>query len=752
MIGEARPRIDSEPKVRGATRFAADLPVPGLLHARLVAAFEAHARLVGVETEAALALPGVVAVLTARDLPIEAEGDGREVEPLARDEIVFAGQPVAVVVAETEAAAEDGAELVVLETEPLEPVLDLEAAIAPDAPPARLHRPAADAGGAAAAHAAVGGGEEEADDEQLSENVVGRSVHRHGDVDEALAGADAVVRGTFTTSWIHQSPLEPQVAVAWVEADGQLVVHSSTQALFYTQRELARIYGLPLPRVRVVPEALGGAFGSKFLLIEPLVAGLALALRRPVRLAYTRSEEFAAANPAPASRIELELGASRDGTFRALRAELVVDAGAFAGNTIEGIAGVLVAGPYRWPAYDIRSVGTVTNRFGTGAYRGPGGPQAAFALESLVDDLARKLDVDPLELRLANVASEGDAMVDGKTWPVLGARECAEALIRHPLWTGRDALPEGEGVGAAIGVWPGGKETAAAACRLDADGGLTIVTGVIDMSGATSGFATIAAEVFGARADQVRIVTGDSASAPPSPASGGSVVTYSAGRAVEQAVADARRQLLEIAATELEISPDDLEIEDGVVRPVDAPGRGITVAELAETVAGWGSRYPPVEGHGSVRPDSLAPQASGHLVHVRVDRETGEVEVLGAVATQDVGRVLNRALVDGQMRGGTAQGLGWALWEELVHDEEGSLVTGSFLTYALPGASRVPRIETLPVEVPAPDGPFGAKGVGEAPVIPVAAAVANAVAAATGVRMRRLPIVPRELLRALDDA
>jgi CO/xanthine dehydrogenase Mo-binding subunit len=749
-LGEPRPRIDAEPKVRGAIRYAADLEVPGLLHVRPVLAFEAHARILRVEREAALHVPGVVAVLTASDLPIRIRGETRAVEPVAREEIVFAGQPVALVVGETEVAAEDGTEAVFVDTEPLEPVLDLDAALAPDAPPARVHRIVGADKSAAAAHAAVGEADAESErDEPLSPNALGSHVYRHGDAAGALAGADAVVRGTFTTSWVHQAPLEPQVALAWVEPDGQLVVHSSTQAVFYTQRELARIFDLPLPLVRVVPEPLGGAFGSKFLLIEPLAAAAALALRRPVRIAFTRSEELAAANPAPASKIELELGARRDGGFVALRARLVLDAGAFSENAIDGIAGVLIGGPYRWPAFEVRSSGTLTNRVGTGAYRGPGAPQTAFALESLIDELACELALDPLALRLANAAAEGDLMIDRKRWPTIGARECIEALAEQPVWKRRDSLPDGEGVGVAIGAWPGANESAAAVCRLDADGGLTVLTGVVDMSGATSGFATIAAEEFGIPVENVRVVTGDSANAPHSPPSGGSVVTYSAGRAVARAAEDARRQLLEIAASELEIAASDLELVEGVVQAVGAPARAISVVELAAKLADWGSPHPPVEGRGAARPSSLAPSVAGHLAHVRVDRDTGEVEVLGLVVVQDVGHVLNRALVDGQMRGGTAQGLGWALYEQLVYDDAGNLLTGSLLTYALPAATRVPPIETVTVEVPAPDGPFGAKGIGEASVIAVSPAIANAVAAATGIRLRRLPMTAQHLWREL---
>jgi CO/xanthine dehydrogenase Mo-binding subunit len=746
----SRPRLDSVEKVTGAVRFAGDVAVPGLLHARLVLSPEPHARIEAVSTEAAREVVGVVAVLTAADLPIVAEGSLRHQEPLARDEVVFAGQPVAMVVAESEAAAEDGAEAVVVDYSPLEPALDLEAAMASGAPLARLERRGSSDGGIESVHAAVGGGGQDACDEDFSENVVGRPSYSLGDVSEALAGSAAVVARRYRTGWVHQGYLEPQVATAWVEGAGQLVVSTSTQGTFYTRDELAKLFGLPGSKVRVQAEALGGAFGGKMLIVEPLAAAAALALGRPVRLAFTRSEDFVASNPAPASIIDLRIGASDTGGLTGLEARIIFDRGTNLEWGLEDIAAVLIAGPYRWPAYSIQAYGVQTNRVGFGSYRAPGAPPAAFAVESLLDELARALGTDPIELRKQNVIEEGDASVDGEPWPAVGVRQCLEQVEAHPLWARRHDLPADEGVGVAVATWPGGNEPAAAACRLESDGGLTIVTGVVDMTGVGSAFAAIAAETFGVPLERVTVSTADTETAPYAPVSGGSKITYTAGRAVERAAADAREQLLRLAADELETAPEDLEIVDGVIRPVGVPAREVTVADLAGRVVGFGSENEPVEGHGRSAQKSLAPSTAAHLAHVCVDRDTGRTEILGYVVAQDVGRALNPAMVEGQMRGGVAQGIGWALFEELVHDDRGQLLNGSFLEYTIPSADAVPEIETLIVEVPSADGPFGAKGVGEAPVIAAAGAVANAIAAASGARMDELPMTAQRVWKALS--
>jgi CO/xanthine dehydrogenase Mo-binding subunit len=718
-----------------------------MLHARLVLAHEAHALISAVQTDAAQELPGVVAVLTAADLPIVAAGKGRLYEPLAREEVVYAGQPVAIVVAETEAIAEDAVGLVEVDLDPLEPVLDIEAAARPGTPLARtVASSSGDGSDIGDAHAAVAAGGLEGED--LSENVLGTARLANGDVDAALAASAAVVRGTFTTPWMYQGYLETQTATSWLEPEGDLVVRSSTQAPFATRDSLAKLFGLPTERIRVRTAPLGGAFGGKMMIIEPLVCSAVLRLRRPVQLALTRSEDIAATNPAGAEVLSLELGADGEGQLTGIRARVYVDRGSTDDFGVESIAAMLAAGPYRWQAHELTALGIATNRVTFGAYRAPTAPPGAFAVESLIDDLARDLGIDPLDLRLRNVAIEGDAAPSGQTFPVFGAQACLERLRDHPIWAERDELPDGEGIGVAIGWWPGGYEPAAAVCRLDADGRLTVITGAADMTGVETGFAAIAAEAFGVDVSRVRVVNADTSTAPYAGTSGGSKVTYTVGRAVERAAIEARDQLLEVAADELEISPLDLEIVDDTVQPVGVPAKALAIDELAAKILSFGSRHMPVEGHGRSA-QTQAPQAAAHLSHVRVDPDTGAVTALRHVIAQDVGRALNPALVEGQMHGGTAQGLGWALLEELGHNDHGQLTTGSFMNYAIPSAGSTPPIDAQIVEVPAPEGPYGAKGVGEAPVVGVPGAVANAIAAATGgVRVTQLPMTPERVWRA----
>jgi CO/xanthine dehydrogenase Mo-binding subunit len=749
-IGVSAPRRDSEPKVRGATQFAGDPPMLGLLHARLVLAHEAHAMIAAVHADDARSLPGVVAVLTAADLPIVASGKGRLYEPLARDEVVYAGQPVALVVAETEAQAEDAASLVDVQLDSLEPVVNLEAAAQPGAPRARVIEATADEGSDIAdAHAAVTAAGLEG--EALSDNVLGTARLANGDVDAALAASDVVVRGRFETPWMYQGYLETQTATAWLEPEGELVVRSSTQAPFSTRDSLARLFGLPTDRVRVRSAPLGGAFGGKMMIIEPLACSAVMALKRPVRLALTRSEDIAATNPAGAEVLSVELGATAEGRLTGIRARVLVDRGSTDDFGVESIAAMLSAGPYRWSAHELVSLGIATNRVTFGAYRAPAAAPAAFAVESLIDDVARRLKLDPLELRLRNIAREGDLAPSGQAFPVFGAEACLERLRDHPLWARRGDVGPDEGIGVAIGWWPGGYEPAAAVCRLDADGRLTVITGAADMTGVETGFATIAAEAFGVDPSRVRVVNADTSSAPYAGTSGGSKVTYTVGRAVERAALEARERLLEVAADELEISPLDLEIVNGSIQPVGVPAKALPIDELAPKILSFGSRHMPVEGHGRSA-QTQAPQAAAHISHVRVDPETGAVTALAHVIAQDVGRALNPALVEGQMQGGTVQGLGWALLEELAHDDHGQLTTGTLVDYAMPTAVGTPAIEAQIVEVPAPEGPYGAKGVGEAPIVGVAAAVGNAIAAATGgVRLTRLPMTPERVWQAVAD-
>ncbi len=454
-IGVSTPRRDSEPKVRGATKYASDLPVTGLLHARLLLAHDAHALIKSIDASAALELPGVVAVLTADDLPIVATGPGRPRQPLAREEIVYAGQPVAIAIAETEALAADAIELIDVELERLEAVVDLEAAVRPGAPRARIHVAAEGEGSDIAdAHAAVSAGGI-GEEEELSENVLGTARIANGDVDAALSASEVVVRGRFHTPWAYQGYIEPQTATAWFDVDDVLVVSTSTQGPFPTRAELMALFGLPAERLRVRGAPLGGGFGGKMMIVEPLVVGAALVLHRPVRLMMTRSEDFAATNPAGAEILDIELGADRDGRLTGIRTRVLADRGSTDDFGVESLAAMLSAGPYRWQAHELTGLGVATNRVTFGAYRAPAAPQAAFAVESLLDELAARLGIDPLELRLRNVVVVGDSAVSGQEFKVFGARECLERLGEHPLWSRRESLPDGEGIGLAVGWWPG---------------------------------------------------------------------------------------------------------------------------------------------------------------------------------------------------------------------------------------------------------------------------------------------------------
>jgi CO/xanthine dehydrogenase Mo-binding subunit len=601
-----------------------------------------------------------------------------------------------------------------------------------------------------------GGGDESIEAEPLSPNVVGRHRYWQGDVEAGLDAAAIVRDGRFSTSWIHQGYLEPQVCTAWLDSDGTLVVEAATQSLFGTRNEVAKALGIPQRRVRAIATPLGGAFGGKWPLFDTLVAAAAMRLRRPVRLVVSRSDDFAATNPGQPFHAHVRVAADGEGRLTALEARIIADAGAFDEGTSESLAGVLVAGPYAWPAYDIRAYGVRTNRFGVGAYRGPSGPPMAFALESLLDEVAAELGIDPVALRRRNLVAEGAPMVDGDPWPGHGGAEVLDAVESSLLWRERRSdgagLPRGdspvvEGVGFALATWPGATNAAAAACRMSPDGSVQVLTGVADMSGTSGGFQAMVADVLGVDPDVVDVVALDSDGAPSSPGSGGSTITYSAGRAIRKAAEATARRLLEAASVELEIAVDDLELAEGTVRPRGTPGRAIPIAKLVRANARAGR--PPLEAHATAAEPGLAPSVAAHVARVRVDRQTGAIEVLAHHVVQDVGRVLNPALVAGQQHGASAQVVGWAILEELVHGEDGELRSGSFLDYAMPRSGDVGRLATTSVEVPAPDGPVGAKGIGEATVLPGAAAIANAVAAATGLRLRELPMTRLRVWRAL---
>ncbi len=738
-------RRDAPQKLTGATKYASDTQYPGMLHARLVTSPYAAARIVSIDTTAAAKLPGVHAVYTGADLSLVGmESGSRRLNFLARDLVVFDGQPVAVVLADTIEQAADAAEVVTVRYEELPVVMDPIMGMRFDAPTVR----ATPASGAEEAnlHAAVSGGEE-VSTEKLPDNVTSNMRLHRGDVAAGFAEADAIVENTYRVNYVHQGYIEPQTcAIIPDPISGGVTVYPSTQAYFQVRDEVARSLGLSTSQVRVLPLQPGGAFGAKYVLLDTFVASLVAKTNRPVKLIYTRSEEFHAANPSPLTIFEVKLGGKKDGTLTALEARVIFDTGSYSGSALS-IGCLLLGGYYNFKNLDIHGYEVMTNKPGVGAYRAPGAPQASFAIESAMDELAAALGADPLDLRRQNAVQEGDLWPDGNPWPRIGLKECLEELYKHPLWQTRHNLGPNEGIGVGVGGWPGGRGPAAAACRMDPGGDLTITTGVADLTGQSTTFAMIAAEAFGMDPSKVRVVAGDTESAPHSPGSGGSQITYTVGKAVLEAAREARKQAIGIAATHLEASPDDMEIVDGEIRVKGTPESKVTLEQIYRLST---SKYAPIYTRGTSAQEVMAAGFAAHMARVHVDPETGEVTVLDYVAVQDVGHALNPPLVEGQILGGAVQGLGFALYEEIIHDENGQLLTGSFMDYALPRADQMPHIETIMVEVPTVDGPFGARIVGEPPIIPGAATIGNAIKAATGARLTEAPMTPARVIAALQ--
>src|SRR5437870_439587 len=735
-----RRRQEGAEKVSGATRFTADLELPGLLHVHLVLAHAASARIRRIDTTAARAAADVVGVLTGADLP-NLETAAPEL-PLARERVFYAGQPIAAVVAKTEAAAVDAAMLVEVDFDEASPVIDPIAAMRDESPAVLEENESASEEDASIHGASAAADQEPAD---RPRNVTGVAHLTRGDVDAALKQADVVVKGTYSIRGAHHSFMEPHVSVVRPEPDGGLTVWSPTQGPFVVRDDVAALAGLPPHKVRVVPMPVGGGFGGKVEFLEPLLALIALRLRRPVRLALARSHEFVYGRPAPAARFEIELGARRDGTLLALRVRFHYDNGATAGWHA-GLTANFLGGTYRIPNFDLHGFEVATNKTPVDAYRAPGATQAYFALEVAMDELAASRDIDPIELRLRNVSREGDLAADGSEWPRIASVEVLEKARELSVYSA--PLGPDEAVGVALGAWGGARTPSSAGCRVDPDGTVSVTVGSPDISGTATGLALIAAEAFGVAPEMVRVEVAATATAPSGATSSGRQVTYSVGGAVYEAAREARRQLLEIATEELEAAPEDLDIVDGKVTVKGAPYRAVEITQLVKLGTDFMGRYKPIQASGRSAVQAASPMFTVHVARVRFDRETGAFQLIGYAAIQDVGRAINPPEVEGQIHGGAVQALGRALGEELVYDADGQLRTASFLDYELPAADQIPNIDVQLVEVPSPVGPLGAKGVGEPPAIPGTAALANAVSRAAGVRIREAPINRSQLVTA----
>jgi CO/xanthine dehydrogenase Mo-binding subunit len=731
-IGARIKRPNAIPRLTGYEKYTDDVQLPGLLHVYLVTSNYAHAALTGIDTSAATSVPGVIQVVTAADLPTFARNDEAEDRTrffLASERVSYVGQPIAAVVAETPEAAAQGADLVSVSYDPKPSVVHAREALEESAPIVRPERV-------------------ESHPDQHP-NLSGEVVYQRGDVEQAFRDADVIVERTFTTHSVHQGYMEPRSVTAAPDPTGTLTVWTATQGQFMVRSAIASALGLAETDVVIQPLTVGGGFGGRFMLLEPLAGLLAKLLNRPVQLTLTRSQDFAGTTPAPEKFLEVALAATRDGQITGIRGEMIFNTGYFS-KTPYQLASLMVGSNYNVPNFRITSREVFTNRSGTGSYRAPSLPQMAFALEQVVDDVARKLDMSPIELRLRNAAGEGDLLADNKEiWQPFDMKAMLREIEQAPIWT--SPKQPNEGVGIAIGGRRGATDAAEADVRLTGDGRLQVVVGSIDITGTTTGLTQITAEVFGIPPDRVTVTTAPSNVAPHSGGSGGSKILYTVGNAVIEATQDARQQVLDIASDELEVAVDDLEIREDRVTVRGSDEHFVTLKQIYESTIGPESKHRPVRGRGDQENPIKAAAMAAAAARVKVDPDTGEVNVTDFLLVQDVGRAINPSEVEGQMLGGVLQGVGIGLYEGLVYDDGGQLLTGTFMDYALPKASQAPRVKTRLIEDPAEHGPFGARGVAETPIVLPAAAIANAIFDATGVRLNELPMTPERVWRAMNN-
>ena len=743
-IGTRPIRHDGLDKVTGRANYGADFTLPGMLHGHVLRSPHAHARIVSIDTSAAEATPGVKAVITGKDIPKTnaklALGEAAmELGPmgdnaLAHDKALYEGHAVAAVAATSPEIAREAAEKIVVVYEVLKPVMTVDQALAPGA--TILHDDLVTKGKPLA-------------DAPEHTNVALRIELKRGDLEAGFAAADLIVERTFTTPMVHQGYIEPHACVARYGEDGQVLVWTTTQGHFIVRDASAGILGIDAAKVKVVPSEIGGGFGGKIpVYLEPLAIVLSRKAHRPVKMVMSRDDVFRASGPTSGTKVRMKIGAKKDGTLVAASASLYYEAGAYPGSPA-GAGAMCVIAPYTIPNFLIEAYDIVVNRPKVAAYRAPGSPAAMFATESVIDEIAQKLGLDPIDLLLKNAAQEGDSAPYGPKYGPIGLKQVLEATKAHPHW--KAPLGPNQGRGVACGFWFNAGLNSTATVSLSADGSATVVTGNPDIGGTRVAQAMMVSEELGIPVERVRPTVADTDSIGYNDLTGGSRVCYATGMAVIKAAQDARDQLCARAAKIWDVDPSCVAWERGRAIPLNGASdkEPLTVSALAAKMTATGG---PIVGRGAVSAPMAGPGFATNICDIEVDKETGVSRVVRYTAIQDVGKAVHPSYVEGQMQGGAVQGIGWALNEEYIYDEAGHLENAGFLDYRMPVASDLPMIDTVLIEVANPLHPYGVRGVGEVPIVPPLAAVANAMAGATGVRFTDLPLSPPRVLAALSGA
>ena len=720
VIGTRPVRHDGADKVTGRAIYGADFDAAGLLHGKILRSPHAHAKIVSIDTSKAEKLDGVKAVVTSKDFP-EVGNQWLKDNILASDKVLYVGQAIVGVAASNPHVAESALSLIDVEYEVLTPVLTTQEAMAPNA--SILHESLTT--------------EELGEDTGVVSNVASHSQHVKGDISKGFAEADVVVEREYNTKTVHQGYIEPHNATALWSPDGRLHVWCSTQGSFVVRDSLAELLDMPVSMVRVTPTEIGGGFGGKIpIYLEPVAALLSRKTGAPVKIVMSRKETFEASGPTPGSQIKIKIGAKHDGTITAAYAWMAMEAGAYPGSPV-GAAVQCVFSTYDVENSTIDGFDVVVNKPKTAAYRAPGAPNAAFGAEQAINELAEKLGMDPIELRLKNVATEGTRRPDGPVFGRIGAKEVLEAMRDHPHY--QSAKAEGTGRGISIGFWFNIGFDSACNIAVNKDGSVNLTEGSTDIGGSRTSIAMHAAEVLGIPVEDVRPSVVDTDTIGFTAVTGGSRTTFATGWAAYEAAQDVKQQCIDRAAIIWDVDANNLQMEDGVISSQSDSELKMTFKELAEQLSDTGGG---ISGSASVNPSGVGGSFAGNIADVSVDPDTGKTTVERFTCVQDVGKAIHPSYVEGQMQGGSVQGIGWALNEEYFMNDEGTMTNSSLLDYRMPTSLDLPMIDTVIVEVANPGHPFGVRGVGEANIVPPTPAIANAIYDATGKRMTELPMSP----------
>ena len=751
VVGTRPIRHDGMEKVTGRARYGADVDLPGLLHGKVLRSPHPHARINSIDPKRALALPGVKAVVTSAELNqpqgrLVDLGEGAMINPkflsnncLAADKALYKGHAVAAVAAISPHIAEQALSLIDVDYEVLPFVVDVLSAMESGAPV--LHERLANA---TDPNVRPGGLRSE-DDDAESTNIANHFVFESGDIDKGFGEADVVVEREFRTQSVHQGYIEPHTATAQWAEDGNVTIWCSSQGQFNIRDQTALVMGIPISKIKVIPMEIGGGFGGKTLVyLEPVAAMLSRKTGQPVKVSMSRNEVFEGTGPTAGSYMRVKMGANKEGKITAADVTLIYEAGAFPGSPINpGCQCIL--GPYDIADGRIEGYDIVLNKPKTAAYRAPGAPAAAFAAETVIDEICEKIGMDPMEFRLINGAKEGTRRITGPRFPRIGCLETFEATKDHDHYNAPFDGPN-RGRGVAAGFWFNAGGPSSANASVNSDGTVSLIEGSPDIGGSRVAVAQQLAEVLGITAEDVRPTVGDTDSVGFTSMTGGSGVAFKTGWACYEAALDVRQQIIERAARIWEVPVEDVQYENGAASHKSDPELRLAFKELAASMNATGG---PIVGRGNVNPGGVGTTFAVHIVDVEVDPDTGKVEILRYTALQDAGKAVHPSYVEGQMQGGAVQGIGWALNEEYFMDQEGQMANSSFLDYRMPTSLDLPMIDTVIVEVANPGHPFGVRGVGEVPLVPPMAAIANAIYHAVGVRMDKLPMSPGNVLEAL---